>query len=81
MPKISVEVGITFKLGGKDSKSMDFFRTTLNVSEIDTELPIQQQLSDSVEGAKLVFNQLVEQLNDIIDAQLNLPERRLALVE
>ncbi len=53
MPKVSMHLGFTFRVG--DLQTNQYRRIDLSVDQIDTDLPIQQQLEESKEAADQVW--------------------------
>lgn len=54
MAKISQSLGFTFRLGS-DPRSNQYGKVGLEISEIDTSLPIEPQLEEAKEGFKKLW--------------------------
>jgi len=65
MSKVSVHLGFTFRVG--DLSSNQYGRVDLTVDQIDTELPITQQL----EGVSRTANHVWEYVHTQVDKQLD----------
>ncbi len=53
MAKVSVEVGMTLQV-----RERDYFKLTLGVQEIDTDLPVEQQLALAGKSMAVVYEAL-----------------------
>ena len=69
MAKISMHLGFTFRVG--DLQTNQYGRIDLSVDQIDTELPIQQQLEESKEAADQVWTFIKERVDHDIDEMLD----------
>jgi len=69
MPKVSMHLGFTFRVG--DLQTNQYGRIDLSVDQIDTELPIQQQLEESKEAADQVWTFIKERVDHDIDEMLD----------
>ena len=64
MAKVSVHLGFTFRVG--DLSTNQYGRVALNIDQIDTELPVQQQNNEA--GA--VADQIWHVIKDRVDKQI-----------
>tara|TARA_B100000959_G_scaffold253053_1_gene283632 strand:- start:257 stop:478 length:222 start_codon:yes stop_codon:yes gene_type:complete len=69
MAKVSMHLGFTFRVG--DLSTNQYGRIDMNVDQIDTELPLDQQLEDSKRTADNVWKYLRESVDTKIDEMLN----------
>ena len=69
MAKVSIHLGFTFRVG--DLSTNQYGRIDLSVDQIDTELPIEQQLEDSKNAAENVWNFVKESVDTRIDEILD----------
>ena len=69
MPKVSMHLGFTFRVG--DLQTNQYGRIDLSFDQIDTELPIQQQLEESKEAADQVWTFIKERVDHDIDEMLD----------
>ena len=69
MPKVSMHLGFTFRVG--DLATNQYGRIDLSVDQIDTDLPIQQQLEESKEAADQVWTFIKERVDSDIDGMLD----------
>ena len=69
MAKVSMHLGFTFRVG--DLSTNQYGRIDMNVDQIDTELPLDQQLEDSKRTADNVWKYLRESIDTKIDEMLN----------
>ena len=69
MPKVSMHLGFTFRVG--DLQTNQYGRIDLSVDQIDTDLPIQQQLEESKEAADQVWTFIKERVDSDIDGMLD----------
>ena len=69
MAKVSMHLGFTFRVG--DLQTNQYGRIDLSVDQIDTELPIEQQLEDSKNAAENVWNFVKEAVDTRIDEILD----------
>jgi|TARA_R110000765_G_scaffold386968_1_gene479082 hypothetical protein len=69
MPKVSVHLGFTFRVG--DLSTNQYGRVDLTVDQIDTERPIDEQIEESKEAAEQVWTfvkgKIDTQIDDILD--------------
>lgn len=70
MPKISVDVGCTIRLGDAYSPGGNYFKMNLGLSEIDTEGDISTQLKDGLKATRATFDLLYEMLDGEIEKKL-----------
>ena len=68
MAKVSASIGLTLKLF-KDSQ-FEFIRPNLEISEIDTEKDIKEQLDLAIKALKETWEVVTEQLNEQVLAQM-----------
>ena len=64
MSKVSVHLGFTFRVG--DLSSNQYGRVDLSIDQIDTTLPIKQQIDE----AGMVADQVWHVLKNRVDAQI-----------
>jgi len=64
MSKVSVHVGFTFRVGPLDQNQ--YGRVDLSIDQIDTSLPISQQIDE----AGMVADQVWDVLKSRVDAQI-----------
>ena len=64
-----MHLGFTFRVG--DLSTNQYGRIDLSVDQIDTELPIEQQLEDSKNAAENVWNFVKESVDTRIDEVLD----------
>ena len=69
MAKVSVKLGFTFRVG--DLSTNQYGRVDLSVDQIDTELPLEEQLEDSKRTAECVWSFVKEQIDKEIDEVLD----------
>ena len=65
MTKVSMHLGFTFRVG--DLATNQYGRIDLSVDQIDTELPIQQQLEESTDAADQIWTFINEKVDKDID--------------
>jgi hypothetical protein len=65
MSKVSMHIGFTFRVGPLDQNQ--YGRIDLTVDQIDTELPVQDQLID----AETVSDEVYKFLKKKVDSQLD----------
>ena len=65
MAKVSMHLGFTFRVG--DLATNQYGRIDLSVDQIDTELPIQQQLEESTDAADQIWNFIKKNVDQDID--------------
>ena len=70
MAKVSVHLGFTFRVGPLDTNQ--YGRIDLTVDQIDTELPIEAQLTDAGIASDEVFtfvkNKIDSQIDEVLDS-------------
>ena len=71
MPKVSMHLGFTFRVG--DLQTNQYGRIDLSVDQIATDLPIQQQLEESKEAADQVWTFIKERVYSDIHGMLDEP--------
>ena len=64
MAKVSVHLGFTFRVG--DLSTNQYGRVDLNIDQIDTDLPINQQLNE----AGMVADQVWHVIKGRVDSQI-----------
>ena len=69
MPKVSVKLGFTFRVG--DLATNQYGRIDLSIDQIDTERPIDEQLEESKEAAEQVWTFVKEKVDHQIDEVLD----------
>ncbi|MAH44843.1 hypothetical protein CMI37_03390 [Candidatus Pacearchaeota archaeon] len=69
MAKVSVHLGFTFRVG--DLATNQYGRLDLNIDQIDTELPIDQQLDKAGQTADQVWSVLKRRVDAQIDEVLD----------
>ena len=69
MPKVSVHLGFTFRVG--DLSTNQYGRVDLSIDQIDTEQPIDKQLEDSKNAAEQVWTFVKDKVDNQIDAILD----------
>ncbi len=69
MAKVSMHLGFTFRVG--DLSTNQYGRIDMNIDQIDTELPLDQQLDDSKRTADGIWKYLRESIDVKIDDILN----------
>jgi len=69
MAKVSVKLGFTFRVG--DLSTNQYGRVDLSIDQIDTELPLDEQLDDSKRTAegiwKFVKDKVDSQIDEVLD--------------
>ena len=69
MAKVSMHLGFTFRVG--ELSTNQYGRMDLSVDQIDTELPIEQQLKESKDAAehiwKFIKTNVDANIDDILD--------------
>ena len=69
MPKVSVHLGFTFRVGPLDRNQ--YGRVDLTVDQIDTSLPLEAQLEESTETAdkiwEVIKGKVDTQIEEILD--------------
>ena len=65
MPKVSVHLGFTFRVG--DLASNQYGRVDLTIDQIDTTLPVSAQIDE----ASMVADQVWHVLKNRVDAQID----------
>ena len=69
MAKVSVKLGFTFRVG--DLATNQYGRVDLSVDQIDTELPLAEQLEDSKRTAEGIWTFVKSQIDSQIDEVLD----------
>ena len=69
MAKVSMHLGFTFRVG--ELSTNQYGRIDLSVDEIDTELPIEQQLEESKDAAEQVWTFIKTKVDSNIDEMLD----------
>ena len=69
MAKVSMHLGFTFRVG--DLATNQYGRIDMNVDQIDTELPLDEQLEGSKRTADGVWKYLRESIDTKIDDMIN----------
>ena len=65
MAKITCSLGFTFRIGDLDTNQ--FAKVFHEVSEIDTDLPIESQLKKVDDARKIVWKYLMKRVDEQID--------------
>jgi len=65
MTKVSMHLGFTFRVG--DLSTNQYGRMDLSVDQIDTELPIKQQLEESKDAAEHIWQFIKTNVDANID--------------
>ena len=69
MAKVSMHLGFTFRVG--ELSTNQYGRIDLSVDQIDTELPIEQQLEESKDAAEQVWTFIKTKVDSNIDEMLD----------
>ena len=69
MAKIDVHLGFTFRVG--DVNSNQYSRVDVTVGDVDTDLPIEDQLDKSKETVDKVWEEVRKQVDSKIDEILD----------
>ena len=69
MPKVSVHLGFTFRVG--DLSTNQYGRVDLSIDQIDTERSITEQLEESKDAAEQVWTFVKEKVDHQIDEILD----------
>jgi len=69
MAKVSVKLGFTFRVG--DLQTNQYGRVDLSVDQIDTELPLDQQLDDAKRTAEGIWEFVKKKVDSQIDEVLD----------
>tara|TARA_R110000824_G_scaffold273282_1_gene461753 strand:+ start:846 stop:1070 length:225 start_codon:yes stop_codon:yes gene_type:complete len=69
MAKVSMHLGFTFRVG--DLSTNQYGRIDLSVDQIDTDLPIEDQIKDSKNAAENIWNFVKESVDTRIDEILD----------
>ena len=69
MAKVSMHLGFTFRVG--DLSTNQYGRIDLSIDQIDTELPIDQQLADAGNTADQVWDVIKTKVDAQVDGQLD----------
>ncbi len=65
MAKVSMHLGFTFRVG--DLQTNQYGRIDVSVDQIDTDLPIDEQLDQTTDAAEQVWSFLRKQVDEKID--------------
>ena len=65
MAKVSMHLGFTFRVG--DLSTNQYGRIDVSVDQIDTDLPIDEQLDQTTDAAEQVWSFLRKQVDEKID--------------
>ena len=65
MAKVSMHLGFTFRVG--DLQTNQYRRIDVSVDQIDTDLPIDEQLDQTTDAAEQVWSFLRKQVDEKID--------------
>ena len=69
MAKISQSLGFTFRLGS-DPRSNQYGKVSLEISEIDTTLPIEPQLEEVKKGLDAIWKFIYAQVDKEVEKVL-----------
>lgn len=69
MPLVSVEVGVTLKIGDKISGN-NYFKSTIGIKDIDTGEDLASQLKDSMNVARAAFDLLYKKIDKEVEERL-----------
>ncbi len=69
MAKVSVHLGFTFRVGSLDTNQ--YSRIDVDVRDIDTELPITDQLEESGKALEAVWGQVRKTVDEKIESVLD----------
>lgn len=69
MAKIDVHLGFTFRVG--DMNSNQYSRVDVTISDVDSDLPIENQLDKSKETIDKVWEEVRSQVDSKVDAILD----------
>ena len=69
MAKIDIHLGFTFRVG--DVNSNQYSRVDVTVGDVDTDLPIEDQLDKSKETVDKVWEEVRKQVDSKIDEVLD----------
>ena len=69
MAKINVHLGFTFRVG--DVNSNQYSRVDVTIGDVDTDLPIEDQLDKSKETVDKVWEEVRRQVDSKVDAILD----------
>jgi len=72
MPKVSVHLGFTFRVG--DLSTNQYGRVDLSIDQIDTERPIDEQLEESKNAAEQIWAFVKDKVDHQIDEVLDSSE-------
>ena len=70
MAKVSMHLGFTFRVG--DLQTNQYGRIDVSVDQIDTDLPIDEQLDQTTDAAEQVWSFLRKQVDEKIERVLPL---------
>ena len=69
MAKIDIHLGFTFRVG--DVNSNQYSRVDVTISDVDSDLPIENQLDKSKETIDKVWEEVRSQVDSKVDAILD----------
>jgi len=69
MAKVSMHLGFTFRVG--DLSTNQYGRIDLSIDQIDTELPLDEQLADAGNTADQVWDVLKTKIDSQVDGLLD----------
>ena len=69
MAKVSMHLGFTFRVG--DLSTNQYGRIDLSIDQIDTELPLEEQLAEAGHTADQVWEVLKTRVNSQVDGLLD----------
>ena len=69
MAKVSMHLGFTFRVG--DLSTNQYGRIDLSVDQIDTDLPIEEQIKDSKNAAENIWKFVKESVDTRLDEILD----------
>ena len=71
MPRVTVRVGCTVKLGDPLANYGNYFKCDMEIADIDTERDVTEQITGSSSALKTTFKYLMDKMNKELDAQLD----------
>ena len=74
MAKVSMHLGFTFRVG--DLSTNQYGRIDLSVDQIDTDLPIEEQIKDSKNAADNIWKFVKESVDTRLDEILDRDEAK-----
>mgnify|MGYP003108594025 CR=1 FL=1 len=69
MAKIDVHLGFTFRVG--DINTNQYSRVDVTINDVDTDLPVEEQLDKSKETIDKVWEEVRSQVDSKVDAILD----------